>query len=48
MRQVGGLILVGWLVCGTLDILEVLILTWLRSRGPAERVLQFRHFVPGE
>jgi hypothetical protein len=41
MRQVGRLVVVGWLVCGTLDILDALIFTWLRSRGPAERVLQF-------
>jgi hypothetical protein len=41
MSQVGRLIVVGWLVCGTLDISDALIFTWLRSRVPAEHVLQF-------
>jgi hypothetical protein len=37
----GRLIVIGWLVCGTLDISDTLIFTWLRSRVPAEHVLQF-------
>jgi hypothetical protein len=41
MKQAVRLVVVGWFVCGTLDIVEVLIFTWLRSRGPAEHVLQF-------
>jgi len=41
MRRIGRLIVVGCLLCGTLDISDAFIFTWLRSHGSTERVLQF-------